>query len=162
MYVSIFSTLLLLQDSWQGKRFIKSQLCNRYKLIKLGSTAEWLACIADLVKPNSKGKNEDLFPSPWPPPPCNNGLLFISQYLQETANSPNLNEGGRSVDCFVFWSYPMKGQCLNNFAIDCSFSFAALFSCLCYANPLHVGHLIILMAYIAENQRAFQYIGTLG
>ena len=23
----------------------------------------------------------------------------------------------------------MKGQCLNNFAIDCSFSFAALFSC---------------------------------
>ena len=94
MYVSIFSTLLLLQDSWQGKRFIKSQLCDRYKLIKLGSTAEWLACIADLVKPNSKGKNEALFPSPWPPPPCNNGLLFISQYLQETANSPNLNGGG--------------------------------------------------------------------
>ena len=33
----------------------------------------------------------------------------------------------------------MKGQCLNNFAIDCSFSFAALFSCYMLCKSLTCG-----------------------
>lgn len=48
-------------------------------------------------------------------------------------NSKHLNfewmGGGRNVYCFVLWSYPIWGKCLNNFVMDCSYTPVMAFFC---------------------------------
>ena len=55
---------------------------------------------------------------PPPSPPCNVVPLF--KLPIENNKQPNFEwrGGGRGVDSFVPWSYPIWVQCLNNFVAD--------------------------------------------
>lgn len=77
-----------------------------------------------------RGKESFSFRTPPPPP-----LLAMLHCCWSTfvGNSKHLNfewmGGGRNVDCFVLWSYPIWGKCLNNFVVDCSYT--PVMACFC-------------------------------
>ena len=58
------------------------------------------------------------------PHPLHAMLCCCSSYVQKTTNTPTLNcVGGKGVHSFVFWSYPIWVQCLNNFITDWGFAY---------------------------------------
>ena len=46
--------------------------------------------------------------------------VWATYRKQQTTRTLNGGSGGRGVDSFVLWSYPIWIQCLNNFVTNCS------------------------------------------
>ena len=88
-------------------------LCPLEKLQSATKLVETL-CPRDLsdVLPTDKGENKA-----FPPHPLQAIMCYCSSYLQKTTNTQTLN-GGEVCRLFFLQSYPIRGQCLDNFVTN--------------------------------------------